>query len=213
MKQLVNQIYSKVDNQFDVVWSIQLGSSNIWDNTNASVDQILSLVRRAIIVAIKENKMTPEISVYKWLSPNLNFLRIKLKSLASESRIIRYDELKLRRKICTMGVLYKSFATLYPTYPELIENLKSTQQQIGVHRRLDVRRESRASYLAYGYIRGIPYAKIERSSYTAPDLNRVVDLIYRFGNENKKLQKKEIHEQVKDWVSVPALTHNSGDLP
>lgn len=64
-------------------------------------------------------------------------LKIKLKSLAAEARIIRREEQR------TNGDL---------------------REEMHIHRVRDLRHESRATHLAYGFIRGVPYRVIEAKS-------------------------------------------------
>lgn len=68
---------------------------------------------------------------------NLRKLRIKLKSLAEEARIIRREErlMKLRHE---------------------------RPDQLCQHRRWTVRNEARATLLAYAFLKGLPYDRVER---------------------------------------------------
>ena len=61
------------------------------------------------------------------------YLKVKIKSLAEESKIIRREEKK------------------NPTF----------KIHLADHRKGIVRTEARASMLAYGFLRGVPYKKIE----------------------------------------------------
>lgn len=83
------------------------------------------------------------------------FLKVKIKSLVAESRIIRQEE---RRQNCPY------------TRTDLLE-----------HRRGVVRFHSRINNLAYGFIRGRSYRQMERSTHTSPDWNKVWGLVKRFG--------------------------------
>lgn len=85
------------------------------------------------------------------------YLKIKIKSLAAEASMIRREEhlWKLRDR-------------------ELFFGLRS-------HRTWDVRREARAALLAYGFLRGRPYKKIEAFTYDPPPFGRVVALVKKYG--------------------------------
>ena len=85
------------------------------------------------------------------------FLRVKLKSLAAEARIIRKEELRFRFNPSIHDSLY-------------------------LHRVKDVRREARVTLLAYQYLRGIPYKAVESLSHTAPDWSRVERLVKKYGH-------------------------------
>lgn len=80
-------------------------------------------------------------------------LKIKIKSLAEESKIIRLEE----------------------------QRNKYLRVELHEHRVIDVRRESRASQLAYGYIRGRAYTSIEEGACTSPDWSKVASMVTKFG--------------------------------
>lgn len=83
------------------------------------------------------------------------FLKVKLKSLAAEARIIRTEELRTRDN-------------------ELREDLY-------LHRIHKVRSEARATHLAYGYLRGRTYAQLEASCETPPDWANVKRMVRQYG--------------------------------
>lgn len=90
------------------------------------------------------------------LKDRREMLKVKLKSLAEESRIIRVEE---RR---TTGQL---------------------QSELNWHRRLVVRHETRATHLAYGIIRHRPLERIERPATprTEEFWKKVRGMIERYG--------------------------------
>jgi hypothetical protein len=71
----------------------------------------------------------------------VRFLKIKLKSLAEESRIIRKEEKRSRDPL---------------------------REQLYLHRIHDVRDEARATHIAYGYLRGRALAQMEKSPDNIP---------------------------------------------
>ncbi len=81
------------------------------------------------------------------------FLKVKIKSLVAESRIIRQEERKNPH----------------------------ARIELAEHRRGIVRQVSRTNNLAYGFIRGRSYRQMERSCYTAPNWKEVWKTIERFG--------------------------------
>src|SRR5436190_16454468 len=85
------------------------------------------------------------------------FLKLKLKSLAAESRIIRAEE---RRPNASRALLY----------PEL-----------RLHRTGTVRSEARHTLLAYGFLRGRSYRQIEAKAGSAPNWTRVEAMVKRYG--------------------------------
>lgn len=123
----------------------------------------------------------------------LIYLKIKVKSLAEEARIIRSEERKLKkvpwekRRIKHVG--YCS-TKIWHTEP-----LNGLQQ----HRVWNVRNECRATQLAIAFIKGKPYKSIEpkckdthkRDTWILP---RVVKMIQKYGNS--KITK----DHVNCWV-------------
>lgn len=83
-------------------------------------------------------------------------LRVKLKSLAAEAKIIRAEEKR------THGLL---------------------RHELHSHRVREVRSEARHTHLAYGFIRGRTYAQMERSPLKGypPDWERVRKMTKRYG--------------------------------
>lgn len=83
------------------------------------------------------------------------FLKIKLKSLAAESRIIRKQELKSRGPI---------------------------REALYHHRIHVVRRAARETHLAYGFLRGRAYLALEsRCSSPSPDWKEVGKMVKKYG--------------------------------
>ena len=103
------------------------------------------------------------------------YLKIKIKSLAEEAKIIRFEE------------------RLWPGQSE---------EYVGLHhhRTYDVRNEARSAQLAYGYLRGRKYRQLEAKCYIAPNRERIRDLIYKYGVAK---DKAAIWEALKQWLSEP----------
>jgi hypothetical protein len=90
-----------------------------------------------------------------------NHLKIKLKSLAAEVRIIKNQERK-----------YKG-----PNWGS------SYQRSLLQRHRLDVvRPEIRHTHLAYGYLRGRSLDQIESCAKTEPDWERVYAMVKKYGS-------------------------------
>jgi hypothetical protein len=90
---------------------------------------------------------------------SIRFLKVKIKSLAAEARIIRIEELRSKG--------------------ELRDALRK-------HRREDVRKEQRATQIAYGYLRGTPLERIEPNAQSAPDWEKVKAMIRKYGTEDQR---------------------------
>lgn len=89
-------------------------------------------------------------------------LKVKLKALAAEAKIIRFEEKR------TKGAL---------------------RDELCAHRRFAVRTEARATHLAYGFIRGRAYRQIENKCDTPPDWKKVEGMIKRYGKNNRDFEQ------------------------
>ena len=99
--------------------------------------------------------MLTEGSTKRWDSREYPELKVKIKSLTAESRIIRAEE---RR--CTKG----------------------GRQSLANHRRGIVRSEARSSQLAYGFLRKKPYRSMEAKCHTKPVWGNVERVARKFGS-------------------------------
>jgi len=84
-------------------------------------------------------------------------LRVKIKSLTAEAKIIRREEKRTGGQL--RGELHR-------------------------HRIIDVRSESRISVLAYGFIKGRKLEQMEARSERAPNWKRVRELCKKYGPVN-----------------------------
>lgn len=85
---------------------------------------------------------------------NMVFLKIKIKSLAEEARIIRKEERKTRVPL---------------------------RDDLHIHRVVHVRAESRNASLAYAYLRGRRYRQIEAFAYTVPSTDQISRMVKKYG--------------------------------
>ena len=110
-------------------------------------------------------------------------LKVKIKTLAEESRIIRKEELKARN----MARSNRAFQDAIKA-----EGASELRYSLHYHRVVTVRKEARASQLAYGYLRGKKYSEIESSvrEGNEPKLDPLVRLVIRFGGVNHKVLLK-----------------------
>lgn len=116
------------------------------------------------------------------------FLKIKIMSLAAEARVIRAEERKWPRQRDV------------PTGHETTQPLKTrieTRLALAHHRRVDVRSEARSAQLAYGFLRGLAYRRIEAKCYDVPNQQRVAEIIAKFGG----LDKRQALAELKPWLS------------
>ncbi len=116
---------------------------------------------------------------------SLAYLKVKIKSLAAEAKIIRHDEEVWRYRETDKG---------RPTFFGLRQ-----------HRIWDVRNEARSAQLAYAFLRGKPYATTEPtgkdngSRQSNPiDWTRVTKIAVKYGPD-----RLLTWEQVREWA-VPS---------
>jgi len=88
-------------------------------------------------------------------------LKIKLKSLAEESRIIRKEELLSKPNIDKINSLHD-------------------------HRIHVVRPVARATHLAYGLLNGLDYRQIENHNKTVPDWKKVEAMVKKYADDSKR---------------------------
>ena len=124
----------------------------------------------------------------------LNYLKIKVVSLAAEARLIRKDERKQLKwaRAAAQNNAYGKGAEYAQYHYKVFFGLQA-------HRKIDVRQESRASNLAYGFLKGRKFSEIERVSHNKntnpPNWTKVKNLVQRYG-EGKE---KEILQRFETW--------------
>lgn len=105
------------------------------------------------------------------------FLKIKLKSLAAEAKIIRKEEKK------ELGF----------------------RVELRDHRIFPVRREARHTLLAYSFLRGRPYREVENKCLRPPDWVKVEAMVRKYGapfggsttQDNEEMAK--VMARFKEW--------------
>lgn len=110
-------------------------------------------------------------------------LKIKIKSLATEATIIRTEEKKLTGE---------------------------RRNFVHNHRVIDVRQAQRATLLAYGYLRGMPYRAIERTTRwerapydrPGPDWAKVAGMVVKYGP--LRTDKEAASKALQQWREIPA---------
>jgi hypothetical protein len=138
---------------------------------NASVARLLEWIERWFNPYRFEETVVNTIPTIAFDKRRL--LKIKLKSLAAEARIIRKEELR------TTGEL---------------------REQMYLHRVKDLRKEARATHLAYGFIRGKERSAIENkmlplNSFDLTVLNgRIQAMVAKYGNRSP--------DELKGWLGL-----------
>lgn len=96
------------------------------------------------------------------------YLKVKIKSLAAEAKIIRLEEKRAK--------------------------LGSIRDGLADHRRGIVRTEARHAQLAYGFLRGKEYKQIEAKAHEAPDWSRVRKMVQKYGIHRAACEWKQAIE-------------------
>lgn len=107
------------------------------------------------------------------------YLRIKILSLQAEAKLIRREEARW-----------------------IIKGRRDHPIRLGLkaHRKWDVRREQRASLLAYGFLRGRKYKQIEAKCHTPPNWVRVADLVAKYGGTGTgNKERLAVLDQLRAW--------------
>jgi hypothetical protein len=104
-------------------------------------------------------------------------LKIKSKHLSLESKVIRFEEKKIKKQI-EWSVLNRPNST----------QIVSLYNNIHEHRVYDVRNENRATYLARAFIAGKPYSSVEakrkpekETMFINSILPRVLSMVLKYG--------------------------------
>lgn len=119
-------------------------------------------------------------------------LKIKSKHLSVEARIIRHEEVKLKRQI------------EWKKQNDQDQTAERDQWfSLNEHRRSDVRNENRATFLARAYISGKSYKKVEKKRKEEREymfyqkiLPRVLTLVKKYSNPNLDLK------HITAWVEA-----------
>lgn len=115
----------------------------------------------------------------------LPHLKVKIKTLAVEASFIRKEESRLPK----------------PSYERFL---------LRQHRIIEVRREARDSLLAYAFLRGKPYSKVEGVGSRAVNLTNVSALALRFElGHGDKHKHAEYYKAVQRWIE--GFARSDGD--
>lgn len=142
------------------------------------------------------------------------YLKMKIKSLAEEARLIRFEENYMRDRARYLRNHWRELTEQGKSLNSLQTDAwhQDRRQGLHEHRVHDVRDESRAALLAYGFLRGRPYAKIEAGCAEDPGpwnvarnnrWSRVRELVGKYGEGDQRV----ILQKLAEWVdSADAYT-------
>lgn len=131
-------------------------------------------------------------------------LKVKIKSLAAEARIIKQEEQKALRHARSLRRYYDRRSVPLVAENE-IKAASAGYDSLHYHRIVKVRGETRLAGLAYGFLRGMPYRRIEAKYYEAPNWMRLEEMIRRFSGLLPKKGSNEVRSQeLQEWLELPA---------
>ena len=158
-------------------------------------------------------------------------LKVKIKSLAAEARIIRLEEQRAKgRRLSDAGPRVKDEAKGYVVRNDKHYEVKGRDDELreDLHRhRIDVVQvEARLALLAYGFLRGRLYAQLERkpvrtakvggclahSEWKEPNWEEVADQVARFGPPTCP-GRKVVEAQLKAWACGSESPHRKEKQP
>jgi len=106
--------------------------------------------------------------------------------LAQEARFIRHEEerIKKRQKVDIWG---------RDTNSQFFWKLRS-------HRKIEVSEAARAAQLAYGFLRGIPYRKIEAKTHPSYTFYRIIKEVKRLATKFSSNGKINFDSEIDEWL-------------
>ena len=110
-------------------------------------------------------------------------LKVKVASLTAEAIIIRRLQTKIARAAARRSERRGNVADWVSLH---------------AHRRGPVRHEARHSLLAYGFLRGTAYHRMEQKCWTKPDWAKVEQMAKRF---SKGVDERELKQRFEQWKS------------
>lgn len=133
------------------------------------------------------------------------YLKIKIKSLAAEAAMIHREErrhnighrgrVRIRRQLARATDLTPGQrARLERRMQKPSDRALKAFWGLRDHRRYDVRSESRASHIAYGFLNGLAYVRIEAKCKTPPDWSRIEDLVKKYGEDDVRVRMQRFAE-------------------
>lgn len=139
------------------------------------------------------------------------YLKIKIKSLAAEATMIHREErrqnpghrarVRARRFLDEKTRINKAVDARSLTISQAKRALRKPSETtlktfwgLRHHRQYDVRSESRASHVAYGFLRGLDYKQIEGTAKSSPNWSRVEDLVKKYGEDDIRLRMQRFEE-------------------
>lgn len=113
-----------------------------------------------------------------------------------EARGISAHLLALRREAVRLAKWIREPPPAYAAPGAL--DAAALRDELHQHRVVKVRKVTRVSHLAYGFLKGVAYSRMEAKSYTVPNFNEVERIAIRFSEESSQVIKQRFEE----WMSA-----------
>ena len=150
----------------------------------------------------------------------LSGMRVRIKELAQESKFIRFEETKIKSK---QKIGNSCYAWNKPKVAEYdLDQNSQDFWKLRSHRVNDVRRASRAIQLAYGFMRDVPYRRIEQTTkpmsvyekmiFDTRIVKEVKRLATKFSKNGDLTQYgfKNFDEEVDKWFEADIIDEQKG---
>ena len=141
-------------------------------------------------------------------------LRVKVKTLAAEGRIIRGQECKqrghIKRAFQRLATVESTVGLLCPPGEEevlirgYIKGHREQRNSLRKHRKGTVRTEARNTQLAHGFLKGRSYQQMEQwhRFNNGPNLQKIADMVKKF-TPRVKGDNRNFPEMIKEWYTFP----------
>lgn len=131
-------------------------------------------------------------------------MKVYIKANAAEAKFARLERRKADAKIRFLqkkreDVMRSTAAPeLMPETPEHLRLMKSTAD-LQSYSQGYLRQDARIYYLAYGFLRGVPYAMIENQTHAWPDWSKVQAVATWF-SEGEDI--RTVAQKLQEWVDT-----------
>ena len=136
----------------------------------------------------------------------LSGLRVRIKELAQEARYIRFEENKIKSKQKIQMEFYGYVDCRYVRRD--IDDKSKEFLKLRYHRTEDVRKAARAAQLAYGFLRDVPYKRIESNSkprvghWEEHQWLLIVKEVKRLATKFSKHGKTDFEKEIENWLTT-----------
>jgi len=115
------------------------------------------------------------------MNARITHLRVKVKSLVAESRIIRAEANRIKAR--TARKKKKGLLT-----DDDVSRMGMVKWGLDHHRKTVVRHHTRYNMLAYGMLRGVSYERMEKECGHKPNFSKIAIIARRFGGTKKDVE-------------------------